>query len=280
MKIGDWEVRSFMSGGFKLDGGGMFGVVPKKLWSKAAPADDENRIEMVMRLLLLRGQGRTIVVDAGAGAGWGDKINRIYDFEHFTPMPEALAPFDVTPEDVTDVIATHLHFDHGGGLATRDGEGWRLTFPNATHHLQRTQWEHALDPNPRDRASYFRERIEIMDPEGCLVLHDGPWSVGEGLDLLVFDGHTPGQQLPKITDGTTTIFHCGDLVPMVVHFPTPYIMSYDLLPVLSMAEKDAILKQAADEDWILFFEPDPRVAACRIRTENGRYFPGDNVKLA
>jgi glyoxylase-like metal-dependent hydrolase (beta-lactamase superfamily II) len=279
MQIGDWDVQSFMSGAFKLDGGGMFGVVPRKLWSKAAPADDQNRIQMVMRLLLIRGQDKTIVVDAGAGEGWGDKITRIYDFESYTPMEQALAPFDVSPADVTDVLVTHLHFDHGGGLARPDGDGWRLAFPNARHHLQTSQWEHANQPNPRDRASYFKERIEIIDREGELVLHNGHWSVGTGLDLLVFDGHTPGQQLPKLSDGTTTLFHAGDLVPMVAHFPTPYIMAYDLLPVLSMEEKVRILGQAAKEDWILFFEHDPGVEACRLKVEEGRYFPGESVKL-
>ena len=280
MKTGEWQVESFLSGAFKLDGGGMFGVVPKKLWSKSAPSDDQNRIQMVMRLLLLRGPNGTVVVDAGAGHGWGDKITRIYDFESYTPMAEALAPLGVKPEDVTDVIVTHLHFDHGGGLARPAGDAWELVFPKARHHIQTDQWEHALNPNPRDRASYFRERIEIIDKAGELVLHDGPWQFGPGFDLLVYHGHTPGMQLPLLRDADTTIFHCGDLIPMVAHFPTPYIMAYDLQPVLSMEEKVDLLKQAADEDWILFFEHDPGVEACRLRVEDGKYFPGDIVKLA
>jgi glyoxylase-like metal-dependent hydrolase (beta-lactamase superfamily II) len=279
MKIGDWQLDSFVSGAFRLDGGAMFGVVPKSMWSKVAPADDENRISMVMRPLLIRG-GRTVaIVDVGCGTGYGDKLTRIYAFEKNVPMADSLAEFDLTPQDVTDVFLTHLHFDHGGGVAYPDGDSWRLTFPNAKHHIQRAQYEHALKPNPRDRASFFRERIEIMDKEGVLELHDGEWTFAQGIDFFVCDGHTPGQQLPRLSDGDTTLFYCGDLVPTAAHLPTPYIMAYDLQPVVAMEEKTRMLDQAVAEGWILFFEHDPGIVGMRVAEKDGRYRPGDPVSV-
>lgn len=279
MKIGDWELNSFVAGRFRLDGGAMFGVVPKAIWNKVAPADDYNRIAMVMRLLLVRGGGKTIVVDAGSGAGYGDRLSQRFGFESYSEMTDSLAAFDLTPNDVTDVIITHLHFDHGGGVAYPDGDEWKLTFPNARHHLQQAQWDHAHNPTPRDKASYFPERIDIMEREGVLELHDGEWSMAPGIDLLVYHGHTPGQQLPKIHGDGATLFYCGDLVPFASHFPTPYVMAYDLQPVVTMVEKSLLLRKAAEQNWILFFEHDPEVEACRIMQADGRFSLSETLSL-
>jgi glyoxylase-like metal-dependent hydrolase (beta-lactamase superfamily II) len=279
MKVGDWELHSFVAGRFRLDGGAMFGVVPKAMWNNVAPADEHNRIAMVMRPLLIRGGGKTIIVDVGCGSGYGEKLSRIYAFESNVPMADSLAAFDLAPEDVTDVIITHLHFDHGGGVAYPDGDTWKLTFPNARHHLQQDQWDHARNPTPRDKASYFPQRIDIMEREGVLELHKGEWSLARGLDLLVYHGHTPGQQLPKISGGDVTLFYCGDLVPFASHFPTPYVMAYDLQPVVTMVEKSLMLRTAAEENWILFFEHDPVVEACRITQDDGRFSVAENVSI-
>jgi len=279
MRIGEWEIRCFVAGAFRLDGGAMFGVVPKSIWSRVAPPDEHNRIAMVMRPMVIQGRGKTIIVDTGCGVGYDDKLTRIYAFESNVPMTESLRSLELSPEDVTDVIATHLHFDHGGGVAYPDGDGWRLTFPGAKHHVQRQQWQHALNPNPRDRASFFPERIEIMEKEGVLELHDGEWSLEPGLDLLTFHGHTPGQQLPKITGEGKTLFYCGDLIPTAAHFPTPYIMAYDLQPVISMVEKSRALKEAAEESWVLLFEHDPKMEACRVVESNGRFAPTEPIQV-
>lgn len=257
----------------------MFGVVPRNLWARVAPPDDENRIAMAMRILVARRPGRTVVVDTGAGVGYGEKLERIYAFDRAAPPALWLKPLAITPEDVTDVFITHLHFDHGGGAALPAENGWALAFPNAAHHVQRTQWEHAMRPNPRDRASYFHERIEIIADAGALVLHDGDWSLAAGLDALAFDGHTPGQHLPLFSDGKTALFFCGDLIPTAGHFPAAYIMAYDLDPVRSMDEKAAILSRAAGENWALVFEHDPEVAACRVALEGDGPRPGDRVAL-
>jgi len=279
MTIGDWQVHSVISGMFRLDGGAMFGVVPKNLWAKATPPDDENRISMAMRTLVARGRGKTVLVDTGAGIGYSEKLGRIYAFEATGAPNEVLQPLGIKPEEVTDVILTHLHFDHGGGAAVPAANGWALAFPNAVHHVQRTQWEHALHPNPRDRASYFAERIEVLGKKGALALHEGDWSLGGGLDVIAFDGHTPGQHLPLFSGGRTALLFCGDLVPTSAHFPAAYVMAYDLDPVKSMDEKAAILAQAAREDWILVFEHDPRVGACRARDEGDRVGPGDRIDI-
>jgi len=279
--LGDWKVRSVLAGSFGLDGGAMFGVVPKALWSRSLPPDDANRIPMAMRLLLAQGHGRTVLVDAGAGGGYGEKTDKIYAFEGHDDLRASLDPAGVTPEDITDVVLTHLHFDHGAGVAAprEDGDGWNLVFPGATHHVQRTQWEHALEPNPRDRASYFRDRIELLESENALELHDGPWSLAPGFDLPVFSGHTPGQQLPKLSGAGNALFYCGDLIPTRHHIPTPYIMSYDLDPVRAMDEKLPVVEQAHEEGWVLFFEHDAHVAACKVAFDGKRYSAGEAIEI-
>lgn len=259
----------------------MFGVVPRTLWEKRLSPDDKNRIPMAMRLLLARGHGKTVLVDAGAGGGYTDKNNEIYAFKGHDDLRGSLRSAGVSAEDVTDVVITHLHFDHGAGVceSREDGEGWRLVFPGARHHVQRTQYEHALAPNPRDRASYFRDRIEILETEKALELHDGPWTLAAGFEVLVFDGHTPGQQLPKISGGGNTLFYCGDLIPTRHHVPTPYIMSYDLHPVTAMDEKIPVLERAHNERWVLFFEHDPDIAACRLELDGKHFAAGETVEL-
>jgi glyoxylase-like metal-dependent hydrolase (beta-lactamase superfamily II) len=279
MKIGDWEARSCLAGKFRLDGGAMFGVVPKTLWSKIVPSDEKNRIPMVMRPLLIRGKGRTILIDVGAGLGYGDKYNKIYALEDGDDLAGSLQKLDVDFKDVTDVVLTHLHFDHAAAIAFPDEDDWRLLFPNAVHHVQRAQYEHALNPNPRDRASYYRHRIDIMEQENVLILHDGEWSLDTGIDFIICHGHTPAQQLAKVSGGGKILLYCGDLIPTTAHFPTPYIMAYDLDPVLAMQEKEFVLQKACDERWVLYSEHDPEVIACYVEEQNGKFVPGEKLDL-
>lgn len=279
MRLGDWEVRGCLTGRFRLDGGAMFGVVPKTLWSKQIPPDELNRIPMALRAMVVFGSGKTIVVDAGSGGGYGEKFEKIYAVEVPPTLTRALAPLGITPADVTDVIVTHLHFDHAGGLVFPYQGRWRLSFPEAVHHIQITQWKHALAPNARDRASYFPERLRGLEEERVIELHEGNWRLGPGLEVLVFHGHTPGQQLLKVRGPEGTILYCGDLIPTSAHIPLPYIMAYDLEPVRAMEEKKRVLEQAADEGWVLFFEHDPEVEACRVVEESGRFKAGARVKL-
>jgi glyoxylase-like metal-dependent hydrolase (beta-lactamase superfamily II) len=262
-----------------LDGGAMFGVVPKALWSKLVPADERNRISMAMRSLVVKGRGKTILVDVGAGTGYGEKFDRIYAFENGEAFIASLETMGIAPGDVTDIVISHLHFDHAGGVAAPAGNGWQILFPKAVHHIQKVQWEHALKPNPRDQASYFKDRIEILEKKGVLRLHEGDWTLYPGIDILICNGHTPGLQLVKIHGGGKTLLYCADLIPTSAHLPTPYIMAYDLDPVRAMEEKVALLEKAHEERWVLFFEHDPSIAACHVEKDGNRFVPGEIVDL-
>ena len=279
MRFGDWDVRTCIAGRFRLDGGAMFGVVPKTMWERLLPPDEFNRVPMVMRILLVRGQGRTIVVDVGSGGGHSEKNRQIYAFEDTEHLADAIRSKGVETGEVTDVLLTHLHFDHGAGVVEPDGDDWRLIFPGALHHVQRSQWQHALEPNARDRASYYEDRLRVMEREGVLRLYDGPWSLGAGFDLLVFNGHTPGQQLPVIGGGEGSAFFCGDLFPTHHHLPTPYVMSYDLFPLTAMDEKVGLLERATAGQWVLCFEHDAEIEACHIQKEGKRFVMGGAVSI-
>jgi len=277
VRIGDWDLGACLAGRFGLDGGAMFGVVPKAIWERLLPPDDANRIPMAMRLLIARTGGRTVLVDVGAGTGYDEKTERIYAFREVVPLVDALAAAGVQAREITDVVLTHLHFDHAAGVVERNGNGWQLVFPGAIHHVQSSQWAHALRPNPRDRASYLLDRLEVMERKDVLEFHDGQWSLHPGFDLLVFDGHSPGQQLPRISGEEGTLFYCGDLVPTQHHIQTPYVMAYDLDPVRTMEEKVPLLERAADEDWVLFFEHDAELPACRVTRHGSRVQRGEPV---
>lgn len=257
----------------------MFGVVPRTMWARTLPPDEFNRVPMAMRVLLVRGAGRTIVVDVGAGGGHSEKNRQIYAFQDTDHLADVIRAEGVEPADVTDVMLTHLHFDHAAGIVDPDGDGWRLVFPNAAHHVQRTQWEHAMHPNPRDRASYYEDRMRVMETGKVLEIHDGPWTLAPGFDLMVFDGHTPGQHLPLIHEGEAALFFTGDLIPTHHHIPTPYVMSYDLLPVTAMEEKTSILTRAVAENWVMVFEHDAHVAACRMARDGKRFVMRDEVTI-
>lgn len=279
MQIGQWTMSSCVAGRFGLDGGAMFGVVPRTMWARRLPPDEANRVPMVMRLLIARSADRVVLVDVGAGGGHDEKNRQIYGFEDTDALPGVLADAGVSVSEITDVLLTHLHFDHGAGVVSPEGDGWHLIFPQARHHVQRSQWEHAFAPNPRDRASYYGDRLEVMEKQGVLVLHDGPWTLADGFDLLVFDGHTPGQQLPLVSGDGTSLFFCGDLIPTQHHIPTPYVMAYDLDPVLAMAEKLPLLERAHREQWVLFFEHDAHLEACNLEGRNGRFGVGAEITV-
>jgi glyoxylase-like metal-dependent hydrolase (beta-lactamase superfamily II) len=275
VKIGGWEIKSILAGRFGLDGGAMFGVVPRNLWARRLPPDEQNRIPMAMRCLLARGHGRSILVDVGSGSAYDEKFRDIYGFSDERPLVDLLESAGVASSELTDVVLTHLHFDHGAGVVEPDGDGWRLLFPRASHHVQRTQWEHAFHPNARDRASYFADRLAVMESGGVLRIHDGPWSLCAGAEMVVVDGHSPGQQLPRFGEGCDAVFFCGDLIPTRHHLPAAWVMAYDLDPVLAMEEKESVLQRAFKERWVLFFEHDAHVEGCRVDGDGKRFVPGE-----
>jgi glyoxylase-like metal-dependent hydrolase (beta-lactamase superfamily II) len=276
LNIGHFELHAVPSGAFALDGGAMFGVVPQPLWSKTNPPDERNRIHLGMRLLLIRDGERTWLVDTGIGDKWGEKQNSIYRLANAMLPDDALRAAGHDPDDVTDVILTHLHFDHGGGATSADGTP---VFANARYHLQRSQFEWARDPSPKDRASFRPLDFMPLFEQDRLVLHDGRVAVADGLELIVVDGHTVGQQLVKVSSGDTTLLYTADLVPTATHLRTPYVMAYDNEPLKTIAEKTEWIGRAADENWICFFEHDAHTTACRVRRTDKDFEPGEEVSI-
>jgi len=266
MKFGNYECYSVEMGRFSLDGGTMFGVVPKALWEKKIAVDNKNLIQLTTRSLLIKGEGRTILVDTGLGNKFSEKLKKIYKiYEGSTDIDLALAKYKLTCSDITDVIITHLHFDHtGGSTYIKDGKTVP-TFPNATYYLQKEHWESAIKPNPIEAASYMKETFMPLEEYGVLKLIDGQKELFKGIDIIVTQGHTLGQQHPLIKGKTNSLFFCADLIPTSAHLPYPWHMAYDNYPVTTVSEKEKILKRALKEKWILFFEHDPDIAAASIR---------------
>lgn len=266
MKIGKYEIQPVETGRFALDGGAMFGVVPKPLWSRTNPSDERNRIDLAARGLLLRDGERTILVDNGNGTKFTDKQKDIYRLDASgSDLLSSLAKLNCEAGDVTDVLLTHLHFDHAGGSTIVDGKKIIPTFPNARYHVQKAHWDQAQNPTPKDRGSFMPDDFLPLRKEGVLDFVDGEGEIFPGVRVLVMNGHTTAQQLPLISDGDNTLLFCCDLIPTVSHIPLPYIMAYDLRPMTTLEEKRRILGSAEREGWILFLEHDPGVAACRVK---------------
>ena len=272
MRVGPYEVFTVHTGFVSLDGGAMFGVVPKVLWSKTNPADEANRIQLALRTLVIKGNERIIIVDAGVGTKMNEKLQKIYNVDHQEhDLEKGLAQKGIRFEDITDVIITHLHFDHVGGATYIDENGvLKPTFPNAHYYVQGEQWYWANHPSEKDRASYMPENFKPIEESGQLVELDGPKELFPGIKVLVMYGHTHGMQLPKISDGKTTLLYCADLIPTASHIPLPYIMAYDNNPMITLQEKKRLLPQAVEEQWILIFEHDPfRPAGTVVESEKG-----------
>ncbi len=271
MIIGGYTVHAIETGRFGLDGGAMFGVVPKPLWEKTNPPDERNRIAMAARALLLVGNGRVVLIDTGNGSKFSQKLSDIYriDTSH-SDLFSSLRARNISPADVTDVILTHLHFDHAGGATIREQGTVVPAFPRARYCVQRPHWEAALRPTERDRASFMPEDFQPLYEHGVLDFTEGEGELLPGISVRVVHGHTTALQCPVVSDGTTTLFYCADLIPLTAHVQLPWIMAYDLRPLVTLEEKRRVLSDAADQNWILFFEHDPAIAAARVRrTEKG-----------
>lgn len=263
MRIGKYEVISIKSGLFRLDGGAMFGVVPKVLWNKLNPADDLNRINLTTRSLLLISDQRKILVDTGLGNKFDEKFKNIYAIENL-PIDVALIKKGINPEEITDVIITHLHFDHTGGSTKIENDRIIPTFLNAKYYIQKSHFDWALNPSDKDRASFIKQDFLPLKEFNQIVFTDGDFKLDDEIEILISNGHTPNQQHLKVSDGSTTLFYCGDLIPTSAHIPYPYVMSYDLYPLTTIEEKKRILPQAFEENWILFFEHDPFVSSVTL----------------
>lgn len=267
MKLGDIEIRHLHAGTFRLDGGAMFGIVPKPLWSKSLKADPLNRILLGMNPLLIDNGESLILVDCGTGDKLGEKKKGIYAIDWKSPLAES----GVSPETINVVILTHLHFDHCGGLTRRDDRGGlALNYPNAVHIAQRQEWEDASNPNERTKGSYLEENFLPISEAGKLQLVDGDSEISHGVRIIHTGGHTRGHQVVLIESKGEKALYFGDLVPTSYHLPLPYIMGYDLYPADTLNQRKDIYKKAIEEDWLVFFEHNPRPTSGYLMEEDGR----------
>ncbi|MDQ1267100.1 MAG: hypothetical protein QG635_2253 [Bacteroidota bacterium] len=272
MHIGNYKINLIDTGLFRLDGGAMFGVVPKTLWSKAYnPGDELNRIPLAARPLLIIGEGRNILIDTGIGTKLNEKLQKIYAIDTSKlDMSLALNGYGIEPEDITDVIFTHLHFDHCGGATIKNNGKIKPTFPNAKYYVQKTQLRWAMHPTEKDRASFFPENFEPLAADGILTTLDGAEELFPGISLIPLRGHTEGMQIVKISDGKDTLLYCADLCPTSAHIPLAYGLGYDNNPLVTLEEKRTLIPQVYEEHWTLCFEHDAFIHASKvISTEKG-----------
>jgi glyoxylase-like metal-dependent hydrolase (beta-lactamase superfamily II) len=271
------------TGHFKLDGGAMFGVVPKVIWQKLNPPDNNNLCSWAMRCLLIEDGEQLILIDNGIGNKQDAKFLSYYYLHGEDSLRKSLRSAGFSEEDVTDMFLTHLHFDHCGGGVTRDGDKLRLTFANARYWSNEDHWQWATFPNPREKASFLKENILPMKESGHLsFIDEGQRSPFNSVDILYVSGHTEKMMIPRIKIKDQVICYMADLLPSVGHIPVPYVMGYDTRPLLTMEEKEAFLKEAADNNYILFFEHDPVNECCTVKhTDKGvrvdRIFPLSEV---
>jgi glyoxylase-like metal-dependent hydrolase (beta-lactamase superfamily II) len=262
---------SIVSGGtFWLDGGAMFGIVPKVLWNRLNPADEFNRIELSLNCLLIKTPTENILVDTGVGENLSDKFKELYRVERDFGLIKALEKIDVKPGDINFVINTHLHFDHCGGNTIKRAEKFLPTFPRAKYIIQKQEWLDATNPNERTKASYLKENFIPIEEAGQLLLVDDEHEVTTGIRVMVTNGHTRGHQSVVIESDGKKAFYCGDLIPTTSHIKIPYIMGYDLFPLEIMERKKEIIKKALQEHWLLIFEHDPKIPFAHLIEKNGK----------
>lgn len=271
------KLHSIETGNFKLDGGAMFGVVPKVLWEKTNPADSHNRIEMSARCLLIEDGNKLVLIDTGLGYKQSEKFFSHYSRSGEATLESSLSSCGFNIDDVTDVFLTHLHFDHCGGATKREGDKILPVFKNAKFWCSKSHWEWAsVGPNPREKASFLEENLSPLKESGQLNLFnsnkDGFCS-DLGFDLLIVDGHTEKMALPKIQYKGQTILFASDLIPTAAHIPIPYLMGYDIRPLITMKEKEKVLNGLVENDSLIFLQHDPSNEVVSLKkTEKGVRF--------
>jgi glyoxylase-like metal-dependent hydrolase (beta-lactamase superfamily II) len=281
------KLYTIETGNFKLDGGAMFGVVPKSIWNKLNPADENNLCSWSMRCLLIEDQGKLILVDNGIGNKQDEKFLKHYYLHGNDSLDNSLAKHGFHRDDITDVFLTHLHFDHCGGSVIREGDKLLPAFKNATYWSNEGLWEWAVNPNDREKASFLKENILPIKESGQLKFVEFPlerqeenWSLKpkslvttnflENFDIKFVNGHTSRMMLPQLKYKDRTIVYMADLLPSAAHIPIPYVMAYDMFPLTTLHEKKSFLTEAVRNNYILFFEHDPQIECCDLQeTEKG-----------
>lgn len=272
MKLGDYRVEVVPDTEFRLDGGAMFGVVPRNLWARVCPPDEQNRIRINMNCLFIETPSERILVDTGIGEKWSPKTASMYGIDRKRSLSESLqAIAGVTPQEITIVLNTHLHFDHAGGNTRIDEQGKAVpTFPNARYMISRAEFEHAESPSERDRASYLSDDWRPLLDSGQLELKDEVYEAVSGVCMENYPGHNRTMQCLRLQRAGETLFSFADLVPMRAHVPYAWIMGYDLYPVETLTTKKQLLPVAAREGWLCLFYHDPDAPLCKLVEENGR----------
>lgn len=301
MKLGNFLLHFCTDGLFHLDGGAMFGVVPRVLWEKLCPPDEKNRISMALGCLLIQTGKRNILIDTGIGNKGDEKFHRVYGISRNPPLENSLAQYGLTFHDIDMVINTHLHMDHAGGNTFSVGSGpatsWegrtfleagrgtsppaaRPCFSKAKYIVQKGEWENAVNPNERTRASYIRENFLPLEEGGQLeLIEEKELEIEKGITLSRTGGHTPFHQCVKIESNGQTALFLADLVPMVSHLHLPYIQSYDLYPLETLEAKRRLLEQALEEKWLVIFQHDPGVEAGHLTKTDGKFALEKGIKL-
>jgi glyoxylase-like metal-dependent hydrolase (beta-lactamase superfamily II) len=271
LRLGALELWPLSDGFFRLDGGAMFGVVPKPLWEKRAPADARNRIHLGLRPLLIRG-AKTMIVDGGIGDKMDAKSADIFGIDRTMTLERSLREAGVTPADIEIALATHLHFDHVGGFTVRDGATMRPAFPGARYVVRAAEWDDATHPHERNRASYLAENFVPLRDAGVLDLVEGDAEIMPGVRVVRSGGHTMQHQVVYVeSEGRTAVF-VADMMPTVAHVDEPWIMGYDLYPMDTLAFKRAFVREAIEREHLIVFEHDPSVEAGYIREKDGRKY--------
>ena len=272
MKIGDYDLYSIETSEFSLDGGAMFGIIPKPIWEREASSDALNRIDMVTRSLLLCSDEKKILIDTGNGTKWEEKYRDIYNIDTSRyNIENSLTKYGFNADDITDIINTHLHFDHAGGNTKIDDGSIVPTFPNAKYWVTKEHWELANHPSQKDSGSFIEHDWKVLAENGMIETVNGNEPFIKGIDSYITQGHTAGLLHPMISDGTKTLFYGADIFPLAAHISIPWVMAYDVQPVVTMKEKEILLPKMQDEEWILFLEHDPKIQACTVH-QDGKHF--------
>jgi len=280
MNIAGYRLYPILTSQFRLDGGAMFGIIPKTLWEKKMPSDELNRIQMVTRSLLLVSNDKRILIDTGNGDKWQEKFNKIYEIDtKSVSLDSSLAEVGFTAKDITDVICTHLHFDHIGGNTKIENGKIVPSFTNAKYWMSKSNWEAANSPSEKDLGSFMQDDWAVLVENDMINFVKENMQFLPNIDFIISNGHTPGMILPVISDNSNVLVYGADLIPTSAHIPLPWVMAYDVQPTVTIKEKKQLYIDAVDKNWMLFFEHDPDTVACTIQHDGKHYKKNNIVKI-